>query len=242
MTERSSTDTARFEEIKSNIALVRARMEQAAARAGRDPAGIKLMAVTKFMPASDASAAAECGADLIGENRVQELCRKLPEIDLRGREVHLIGHLQTNKVRPVIGKVDMIQSVGSIHLAREIDKQARAAGVIMNVLAEVNIGGEQSKSGVPPEELGGLIAEMAEMRALRVLGLMTIPPDCGSAQAVRPYFAKMHKLFVDIRSKKTDNIDMQVLSMGMSGDFETAIEEGSTMVRVGTAIFGKRQI
>lgn len=156
--------------------------------------------------------------------------------------MHLIGHLQTNKVRPVIGKVDMIQSVGSIHLAREIDKQARAAGVIMNVLAEVNIGGEQSKSGVPPEELGGLIAEMAEMRALRVLGLMTIPPDCGSAQAVRPYFAKMHKLFVDIRSKKTDNIDMQVLSMGMSGDFETAIEEGSTMVRVGTAIFGKRQI
>ena len=228
-------------EIAANIAAVRENIARAARRAGRDPEEITLVAVTKTMPASDVNAALQAGVTVIGENRVQELLQKLPDIGPGSRQIHLIGHLQTNKVKSVIGHADMIQSVDSLRLAQEIDRQAQKAGRVMDVLVEVNIGGEESKSGVSTEDLPELLESMRGLSHVRICGLMAIPPrDAGSGQT-RRYFAQMRNLFIDIKAKKSDNMDMRILSMGMSSDYELAVEEGSTMVRVGTAIFGKRQ-
>ncbi|MFT8887550.1 MAG: YggS family pyridoxal phosphate-dependent enzyme [Ethanoligenens sp.] len=233
--------TPRAREIARNLEDVRARIEKAARVSGRSADEITLVAVTKTMPAEDVNAVLACGVRVIGENRVQELLGKLPDIKLGAEQAaHLIGHLQTNKVRQVIDKVDMIQSVDSAHLAQEIDKQAEKCGKIMDILVEVNIGGEEAKSGVPPTKLTALLDEIVPLPHLRVCGLMTVPPRCTDAEAVRPYFRTMRKLFIDIASKKSDNRNMHILSMGMSADFDIAIEEGSTMVRVGTAIFGRR--
>lgn len=242
MTENcSSEQTARAQEIARNLDAVRARIEQAARVSGRSADAVTLVAVTKTMPASDVNAALVHGVRVFGENRVQELLGKLPDIRLgEGQCAHLIGHLQTNKVRQVIDKVAMIQSVDSVHLAEEIDKQAAKRGLRMDVLIEVNIGGEEAKSGVPPQDLPALLEAAAGFPHLRVCGLMAVPPVCADKEAVRPYFRAMRKLFIDIAPKKSDNISMHILSMGMSGDFDIAIEEGSTMVRVGTAIFGRR--
>jgi pyridoxal phosphate enzyme (YggS family) len=240
MTGKLSRDDQRFREIEANIEVVRARIATAAAKSGRDPSDITLVAVTKTMPAQDAAAALECGIGVLGENRVQELLQKLPELDMQGRQAHIIGHLQTNKVKMIIDKVDMIQSVDSLHLAAEIDRQAAMASRSMDVLCEVNIGGEASKSGVVPEALPELLEGIASMEHIRVCGLMAIPPLLEDKELVRHYFTEMRKLFIDISLKKSDNIIMRILSMGMSSDFDVAIEEGSTMVRVGTAIFGKR--
>jgi pyridoxal phosphate enzyme (YggS family) len=242
MTEKSSTETERFEFIKNNIEDVRRRIAQAACKSGRRPEDITLVAVTKTMPASDAEAALECGIKVIGENKVQELLSKLPQLDMSGREAHIIGHLQTNKVKMIIDKADMIQSVDSIHLLGEIERQAARAGRNMDVLIEVNIGEEASKTGVMPDKLGELLDAASGMEHIKVRGLMAIPPRCEEKELSRPYFAKMRRLFVDIGGKKTDNIDMRILSMGMSGDFDVAVEEGATMVRVGTAIFGHRNV
>ena len=242
MTERSSIETERFELIKRNIEGVRQRIARAAQESGRKETDVTLVAVTKTMPASDAEAALECGVGIIGENKVQELLAKLPELDMRGHQAHIIGHLQTNKVKMIIDKADMIQSVDSVHLASEIERQAARAGISMDVLLEVNIGGEESKTGVMPEKLDELLDAVAGMPHVKVRGLMAIPPRCEEKELSRPYFAKMRRLFVDIGGKKTDNIDMQILSMGMSGDFDIAIQEGATMVRVGTAIFGRRSV
>lgn len=231
----------RAREIAQNLNAVQARIEQAARVSGRSADAVTLVAVTKTMPAEDVNAALNWGARVFGENRVQELLGKLPDIRMQaGQCAHLIGHLQTNKVRQVIDKVEMIQSVDSVHLAQEIDKQAEKHGKVMDILVEVNIGGEEAKSGVSPAELPDLLDAIAPFSHLRVCGLMTVPPHCTEKEEVRPYFRTMHKLFIDIASKKSDNKDMHILSMGMSGDFDIAIEEGSTMVRVGTAIFGKR--
>jgi pyridoxal phosphate enzyme (YggS family) len=240
MTEKSSNENERFKEIADNIFNIKARIEAAAAKSGRKSADITLVAVTKTMPTVDIATAFECGITVFGENRVQELLLKLPQLDMSGRSVHLIGHLQTNKVKQIIDKVNMIQSVDSLRLAAEIDSQAEVSGRNMDVLCEVNIGGEASKSGVAPDLLPGLLKGMTQMRHIRVCGLMTIPPFCEDKGQTRYYFAKMSKLFIDIRGEKTDNINMHILSMGMSSDFDVAIEEGSNMVRVGTAIFGKR--
>jgi pyridoxal phosphate enzyme (YggS family) len=242
MTEKSSTETERFEFIKNNIEDVRRRIAQAACKSGRRPEDITLVAVTKTMPASDAEAALECGIKVIGENKVQELLSKLPQLDMSGREAHIIGHLQTNKVKMIIDKADMIQSVDSIHLLGEIERQAARAGRNMDVLIEVNIGEEASKTGAMPDKLGELLDAASGMEHIKVRGLMAIPPRCEEKELSRPYFAKMRRLFVDIGGKKTDNIDMRILSMGMSGDFDVAVEEGATMVRVGTAIFGHRNV
>jgi pyridoxal phosphate enzyme (YggS family) len=242
MTEKSSTETERFEFIKNNIEDVRRRIAQAACKSGRRPEDITLVAVTKTMPASDAEAALECGIKVIGENKVQELLSKLPQLDMSGREAHIIGHLQTNKVKMIIDKADMIQSVDSIHLLGEIERQAARADRNMDVLIEVNIGEEASKTGVMPDKLGELLDAASGMEHIKVRGLMAIPPRCEEKELSRPYFAKMRRLFVDIGGKKTDNIDMRILSMGMSGDFDVAVEEGATMVRVGTAIFGHRNV
>lgn len=242
MTEKSSTETERFEFIKNNIEDVRRRIAQAACKSGRRPEDITLVTVTKTMPASDAEAALECGIKVIGENKVQELLSKLPQLDMSGREAHIIGHLQTNKVKMIIDKADMIQSVDSIHLLGEIERQAARTGRNMDVLIEVNIGEEASKTGAMPDKLGELLDAASGMEHIKVRGLMAIPPRCEEKELSRPYFAKMRRLFVDIGGKKTDNIDMRILSMGMSGDFDVAVEEGATMVRVGTAIFGHRNV
>ncbi len=234
------TGPARAEEIARNLDDVRARIEAAARRAGRSPDDVTLMAVTKTKPASDVNAALAHGVGVIGENRVQELLSKLPDIRLSGQKVHIIGHLQTNKVHQIIDKVDMIQSVDSVHLAEEIEKQAAKHEKVQDVLIEVNIGGEAAKSGVAPSKLRDLLTAADKLPHVHVCGLMTVPPRCENKEDVRPYFSAMRKLFIDIASEKSDNRNMQILSMGMSGDFETAVEEGSTMVRVGTSIFGKR--
>lgn len=233
-------DEARAAQIAQNIAAVRARIARAAQKSGRSADDITLVAVTKTKPASDVNAALACGVSAIGENRVQELCEKLPGIRLGAAQAHLIGHLQTNKVRQVIDKVAMIQSVDSLHLAQEIEKQAEKHGLVMDVLLEVNIGGEEAKSGVSPDALPALLDGARALPHLCVRGLMTVPPRLDGGEQVRPYFSAMHKLFIDIMPKTLDNTDKPILSMGMSSDFEIAIEEGSTMVRVGTALFGGR--
>lgn len=240
MMENCSSNETRAREIAQNMEDVRARIARAAAKSGRSAEDITLVAVTKTKPAADVNAVLACGVRVIGENRVQELCEKLPDIRLGDAHAHLIGHLQTNKVRQVIEKVAMIQSVDSLHLAQEIEKQAARHGLNMDVLLEVNIGGEEAKSGIAPQALPELLANVQALPHLRVRGLMTVPPRLDGGEEVRPYFSAMRKLFIDIASKKSDNKDIRILSMGMSADFEIAIEEGSTMVRVGTAIFGRR--
>lgn len=237
MTAKSSSN---YDYIAANIEKVRKRINEAAQKAGRDRREITLMAVTKTMPVEAIAAAFDCGVTLFGENRVQELLEKLPQLDMTGRSAHLIGHLQTNKVKYIIDKVDMIESLDSLHLAKEIDIQAKKAGKIMDVLIEVNIGKEESKSGVAPEELFDFVDELSQFDNINIRGLMAIPPFNEDKEKTRPYFKQIRKLFIDIAAKKSDNMNMNILSMGMSSDFDVAIEEGSTIVRVGTAIFGKR--
>lgn len=243
MTERLSNDmkAADYSFVAENIELIRQRIAAAALRAGREASEITLVAVTKTHPAEAVNAALSCGVKVIGENRVQELLQKLPGIEEGPHQVHLIGHLQTNKVRQIIDRVDMIQSLDSLHLAQEIDRQAQKIGKIMDVLVEVNIGGEQAKSGVAPEEAADFITEISKYGGLRVCGMMTVPPICENIEETRPFFVQMRKLFIDIKNKKLDNNNMHILSMGMSSDFEVAIEEGANMVRVGTSIFGRRK-
>ncbi len=237
MTAKLSSD---FDYIAENIKKVNYRIETAALKSGRKPEDIKLMAVTKTMPAQAITAAFENGITLFGENRVQELLDKLPQLDVSGKSAHIIGHLQTNKVKYIIDKVDMIQSLDSLHLAQEIDCQAEKADKIMKVLVEVNVGRETSKTGVMPEDIPDFIEKVSALPYISICGLMAIPPFNEDKEKVRPYFKQIRKLFIDIAAKKLDNINMNVLSMGMSSDFEIAIEEGATMVRVGTSIFGKR--
>lgn len=248
MTEKLSSEET--ERIRANVEAVRTRIAAAARRAGRDPAEVTLVAVTKKHPAGAAVAALDAGVRVLGENRVQELLNKQPDVG-SGAEFHLIGHLQTNKVRQVIDRVAMIQSVDSLHLAQEIDRQAGNRGKRMDVLIEVNIGAEASKSGVAPDEAAALAGQVAGLGHLRLRGLMAVPPVCETPEQARPYFRRMRKLFVDIKDKKTDNMNISglntlsvfdTLSMGMSADFEIAVEEGATMVRVGTTIFGSRAV
>jgi len=226
--------------IFENIQAIRARMNEAAAAAGRDPAEIQLCAASKMNDADRVHEAVLGGVDCCGENRVQELMDKLPKGAYTGKPVHFIGHLQTNKVNKVVGAVDLIQSVDRPDLLAAIDREARKKNLVQNILLEVNIGGEDSKSGFTPEGAAEISAKMAEFPGVHLCGLMAIPPISQNKGDNRKYFAQMAKLFVDICAKKYDNVDMVCLSMGMSDDFEDAIAEGSTMIRVGTAIFGAR--
>ena len=216
------------------------RVKAACDRAGRSHGEVTLVGVTKMVDPVLINAVLDDGLSAIGENRVQEYLGKKEALHLDGVRRYLIGHLQTNKVKAIVGQVDMIQSVDSVRLAKAIDKAAADLGMVMPILVEVNIGNEESKSGVAAEELEAMLREIADFSHISVQGLMTIPPISDSDAKKRQYFSKMHQLFIDIRSKNIDNISMSVLSMGMSDDFELAIEEGSTMVRVGTAIFGRR--
>jgi len=229
-----------MEHIRENIARIRANMAAAAAACGRDPAEIQLCAATKMNDAEAVKAAVAAGVDCCGENRVQELLQKQPLGAYEGKPVHFIGHLQTNKVKQVVGRVDLIQSVDRLELLRCIEKQAEKLGIVQDILLEVNIGNEDSKSGFTPAEAMETAAHMSEYPHCHLTGLMAIPPISEEPGGNSKYFAEMRQLYVDITAKKYDNVDMVCLSMGMSDDYADAIAEGSTMIRVGTAIFGAR--
>lgn len=241
MTEKFTVDEKRLQAVGDNYKAIKTRVEEAAVKAGRNPGDVRLMAVTKTVESVYINRVLDLGADLIGENRVQEYLGKKDELHLDGVEKHLIGHLQTNKVKQIVGEVDMIESVDSVKLAKEISKVSSNKGIVTDVLVEVNVGREESKSGIYMEQLEQLLAEIAQMDGIKVRGLMTIPPICDSEKEVSEYFSTMYQSFIDIRDKKLDNIDMDILSMGMSGDFEAAVANGSNIVRVGSAIFGERK-
>ena len=228
------------EQIGKNVEHVKAEIARAAGDAGRDPAEILLVAATKMNDAAAVRAAIRAGVDICGENRVQEMLEKNAQGAYEGTPLHFIGHLQKNKVRQVVGLCELIHSVDSLSLLQEIAKTAEKRGLVQNVLLEINIGSEESKSGFSPEEIGMALEEAAKMTAIRVRGLMAIPPICEKPEENRPFFLKMQKLFVDNCRKKYDNISMDFLSMGMSGDYTEAIRCGANMVRVGTGIFGPR--
>ena len=229
-------------ELTNQVQAVRERIARAAAAAGRRAEDITLCAATKVQTDDTIRAAIAAGIQVCGENRVQELTAHLSAGAYAGaRAVHFIGHLQTNKVKQVVGKVDLIQSVDSQRLLLAIDSQAGKLGLCQDILLEVNIAREESKGGCPPQELPALWELAAGCSHVRLRGLMAIPPISSSPGANRGYFAEMRQLFIDIKSKMSDNQDvMDCLSMGMSGDFEDAIAEGATLVRVGTALFGPR--
>ena len=226
--------------ISENIAVIRENMNRAAITAGRDPKDILLCAATKMNNADAVRQAIAGGVDLCGENRVQELTEKLAQNAYEGAPVHFIGHLQTNKVKQVVGRVDLIQSVDSLRLLEAIQKEAARQGIRQDILLEVNIGAEESKSGFRPEEVAEIADKFPEFPNLRLRGLMAIPPISQKPGDNDKFFQEMYNLSVDITAKKGDNICVDILSMGMSDDYADAIRCGSTMIRVGTAIFGKR--
>ncbi|MBE6794366.1 MAG: YggS family pyridoxal phosphate-dependent enzyme [Ruminococcaceae bacterium] len=233
--------TARLlSDIEYNYKTIRENIFNSAIKAGRNPDEITFLAATKTVEPEYINYAISLGLDHIGENRVQELLSKYDSYNLDKTKLHMIGHLQSNKVRQIVGKVDMIESVDSIKLATEISNQSVKHNVETDILVEVNIGGEESKSGIAPEKLEELLYEIAQLKAINVKGLMTIPPICDNKQKICRYFENMRKLFLDISDKKIDNISMNVLSMGMSDDYCEAIAEGATMVRIGSALFGAR--
>ena len=226
--------------IADNIAAIRAEINSAAVAAGRDPKEILLCAATKMNNADAVRQAIAAGVDCCGENRVQELTQKLSENAYEGAPVHFIGHLQTNKVKQVVGKVDLIQSVDRVRLLECIDAEAGKLGIVQNILLEINIGEEESKSGFLIEDILPLLDNIRNYPNIRVCGLMAIPPICEKKGDNNKFFAEICNLAVDIRQKKYDNVTMDFMSMGMSDDFSDAIACGSTMIRIGTAIFGAR--
>ena len=226
--------------IAENIAAIRAKMNAAAIAAGRDPREIQLCAATKMNDADAVRQAIAGGVDCCGENRVQELVAKSAENAYEGAPVHFIGHLQTNKVRQVVGKVDLIQSVDSLRLLKAIDAEAAKQGLRQKILLEVNIGNEESKSGFRACDILPLLEQIGDFPHISVCGLMAIPPISQNSGDNRKFFQEMLQLSVDITAKKYDNVSMDCMSMGMSDDFEDAISCGSTMIREGTAIFGAR--
>ncbi len=225
-------------EIQQNIAEIQQRINSAAQKSGRNQEDILLLAVSKTIDAERIQEAVDCGLTELGENKVQEILEKYEK--LKNVSWHLIGHLQTNKVKYIIDKVKMIHSVDSLKLAEEINKRAKQSNVIMDILVEVNMEQEESKFGVSPEDTLSLIQKIAFLDNIRVKGLMTVAPFVDNPEENRDCFRRMKQLLVDINNEKIDNVHMNVLSMGMSNDFEVAIEEGATIVRVGTNIFGKR--
>ena len=239
MTEKSLIEQ-RFCDIEENYKELSDGIAQAAFKCGRDAKDIRFMAVTKTVEPVFINHALSLGLDLIGENRVQEFLGKRDELNLNGVEKHLIGHLQTNKVKQIVGNVDFIDGVDSIKVAKEIGKASLKAGISTNILLEINIGGEESKFGFTPESIGETVYEIAEIEGINVKGLMAIPPICDDSLKNRRFFENMHQLFIDIGAKKIHNVSMDILSMGMSGDYADAVACGSTMVRIGSALFGAR--
>ena len=228
------------QEVAQNVQKIAQDVREAALQAGRDPSEVQVMAVTKTVDPVLVNAAIGAGITLLGENKAQELCAKYDSYHKDGVQIHFIGHLQTNKVRQIVDKVSMVESVDSVKLAREIDRHCAAIGKVMDVLLEVNIGREENKTGVFPELLPALLEEAGKLEHIRVRGLMTIPPVCETEEEVLQYFSQMRQLFIDKKQKKYDNISMEILSMGMSADYLAAVRCGSNIVRIGTAMFGQR--
>ena len=226
--------------IAENVARIKEAMSAAAIAAGRDPKSVLLCAATKMNAANAVRQAIAAGVDCCGENRVQELTQKLSQNAYAGAPVHFIGHLQTNKVKQVVGSVSLIHSVDSLRLLEAVNREAARQGLIQDILLEINIGNEESKSGFHKEELPDILERMCEFANIHVRGLMAIPPICQNSTDNHKFFQEMCNLSVDIRAKKYDNVSVDIMSMGMSDDFADAIACGSTMVRVGTAIFGSR--
>ena len=229
----------RSEELKQNLASVKKRVEEACKRAGRNVEDVTLIAVSKTKPVEDLQVIYDQGVRVFGENKVQELTSKIPEMP-EDIDWHLIGHLQRNKVKYIVDKVKLIHSVDSYRLAEEINIQAKKHNVIVPILIEVNAANEATKFGVKLEEAKQLCQEIAHLDAVHIEGLMTIAPNVVVPEENREIFHKIKCLSVDIANENIDNVDMRILSMGMTNDFEVAIEEGATHVRVGTAIFGER--
>ena len=239
MTEKLSSELSqRFLDLEENYKRIRAELEEAAAASGRRPDEVTLLAATKTVPVEVINHGIALGIRHIGENRVQELCEKYDRY--APADLQFIGHLQTNKVRQIIDKVSMIQSVGSGRLAQEISRQAEKAGRVMDILIEVNIGREENKSGVLPEALPELVSETASLPGVRVRGLMAIPPAGAEKADTIRFFSRMTQYFIDMKNKRSDNVTMDYLSMGMSADFADAIRAGANLVRVGSALFGPR--
>ena len=227
--------------LEENVRRVREQIAQAAREAGREAEEVALEAATKTQSTETIRAAIAAGVGICGENRVQELTAHLEENAYDGARVHFIGQLQTNKVRLVVGRVELIESVGSLRLLEAVERQAAKLALVQDILLEVNIGREASKGGCLPEELPELVRRARELEHVRLRGLMSIPPAARAPGANRPAFAQTRQLFVDIRREMGDNeAEFDCLSMGMSGDFADAVREGATLVRVGTALFGPR--
>ena len=225
--------------VADNLSAVKERIAKAAARIGRDPEGVRLVAVTKTMPVERIREAIDAGQGVFGENRVQEAEAKVRSV---GRDVqwHLIGHLQRNKVKFVCDLFDLIESVDSLALARDIDAHAARRGIVMPMLIQVNIGDETTKSGVAASEAMALVQQVAALSHVAIRGLMCVPPAVELAEHARAYFIELRTLAEQIAAERIPSVSMTELSMGMSHDFDVAIEEGATMVRVGSAIFGPR--
>ena len=234
MTEKSSISI--FDE---NYKIIEEQISAAAVKSGRKREDIILLAATKTVSTEVINYAIEKGIKYIGENRVQEFLSKENDLSTDAHR-HFIGHLQSNKVKDIVGRVEMIESVHSLKLAKVIGELSIKKGITTDILLEINIGNEESKSGFKSQELFENIEEISKISGVKVKGLMAIPPICEKSDEIRKYFAQMNKLFIDIRAKKLDNVNMEYLSMGMSSDFAEAIEEGSNIVRLGTALFGKR--
>lgn len=226
--------------LKENLEAVERRVAAACERAGRKREDVTLIAVSKTKPVEMLREVMDCGVVDFGENKVQEMCSKIEAIE-EPLHWHLIGHLQRNKVKYIVDKAYMIHSVDSLRLAEEIQKEAVKHGVVCQVLIEINIGGEETKDGIPKEEALSLIRAISTLANVKIKGLMTIAPPVERPEDARGYFKDMKALFEKIKAENIPGVEMKELSMGMTGDFEVAIEEGATMVRVGTAIFGARQ-
>ncbi len=226
--------------VEENYKIIEENISKAAEKSGRTRGDITFLAATKTVEPTVINHAISLGLSYIGENRVQELLSKYDSYDLTHADLQFIGHLQSNKVRQIIDKVSLIQSVDSVKLANEVARQAKLHGKTMDILIEVNVGREENKSGVVPEKLDELLGEIAEIDGIFVKGLMAIPPICDKKSEICKYFELMHKIFIDISGKKSDNVSMDILSMGMSDDYEEAILCGANMVRVGSSLFGKR--
>jgi pyridoxal phosphate enzyme (YggS family) len=225
--------------ISGNLSQINQRIRAAAEKAGRDPASVRLVAVSKTRPTADIIAAFQAGQTVFGENYIQELVQKLAEVQ-EPVQWHVIGHLQSNKVKYIAGRVALIHSVDRISLATEIDRQWGKLGKICDVLIQVNISGEATKSGTTEAGAIQLVRECAQLPNIRVRGLMTMPPFFDDPAAARPYFAELRRLSEAVSAQQIASVEMVELSMGMSGDFEAAVQEGATLVRIGTAIFGER--
>ncbi|MBQ2753343.1 MAG: YggS family pyridoxal phosphate-dependent enzyme [Firmicutes bacterium] len=225
--------------IRENIEVIKEKIARAAERAGRDPKDVLLLAVTKTIDNGRIREAVDAGLTELGENKVQEIMDKYDTLE-RDVKWHMIGHLQTNKVKYIIDKVTLIHSVDSLKLAQEINKKAAKAGRVMDILVEINVADEESKFGITCDMAEDIIRNLSTMENIRVRGLMTVAPFVDDGEQNRPVFRRLKQLLVDINAKKLDNVNMDILSMGMTGDYEVAVEEGATIVRVGTGIFGPR--